>query len=96
MIARHFTPRRRNLGVLAVCAVWLLAPAPRASAQEIGALVSPGPLARAHATLEGIANCQKCHEPGRKVTAAKCLACHKPIAERIAAKKGVHRNVTDD
>ena len=96
MNARHFATGVRHLGALAVCAVWLLTPAPRAAAQEIGALVSPGPLARAHANLEGIANCQKCHEPGRKVTAAKCLACHKPIAERIAAKKGVHRNVTDD
>jgi hypothetical protein len=26
----------------------------------------------------------------------RCLACHKPVAERIAKKKGVHREVTND
>ena len=69
---------------------------PPAAAQELGALVSPGPLSAAHAKLEGLKNCEKCHEPGKKVTAARCLACHQPIAERMAAKKGVHRDVTDD
>ena len=72
-----------------------LAP-PRVRAQEIGELLSPGKLSRAHATLEGVANCQKCHEPGRKVTAERCLACHKPVAERIAAHQGVHRDVKGD
>ena len=66
---------------------------PVAAAGQIGALVSPGPLSRPHSQLEGIANCQKCHEPGRQVTAARCLACHKPVADRIAARKGVHRDV---
>ena len=65
-------------------------------AQGVGALLSPGELSQAHASLEGIANCQKCHEPGQGVSAQKCLACHQPIAERIAARKGVHRDVTDD
>jgi hypothetical protein len=82
-------------GFLAASLLALAAPR-GASAQQIGALVSPGPLSRAHAKLEGLANCQKCHEPGKKVTAERCLACHKPVAERIAAKKGVHRDVTDD
>ncbi|MGE5345880.1 MAG: hypothetical protein ACM3JH_07995, partial [Acidithiobacillales bacterium] len=62
------------------------------SAQGLGSLVSPGPLSRAHAKLEGLDNCQKCHEPGKRVTAQKCLECHKPIAEETAAKKGVHRD----
>ena len=53
MNARHFATGVRHLGALGVCAVWLLTPAPRAAAQEIGALVSPGPVARAHANLEG-------------------------------------------
>ncbi len=86
----------RHLAALGVVAALLAGPATAARAQEIGALVSPGPLAKAHAKLEGIANCQKCHEPGRKVTAAKCLECHKPIVASIAAKKGVHRGVTTD
>ncbi len=74
--------------------IWIGSTGP-ASAQ-LGALVSPGRLARPHAELEGIANCAKCHEQGRKVTAQKCLACHAPVAERIARKVGVHRNVTAD
>ena len=63
---------------------------------QIGQLLSPGPLSRAHASLEGADKCQKCHEPGRKVTADLCLSCHKPVAERIRQKKGVHRDVTGD
>ena len=63
---------------------------------QLGALMSPGPLARAHKELEGLANCQKCHEPGRRVTAERCLTCHKPVAERIARRAGVHRNARND
>jgi hypothetical protein len=81
--------------VLLVALVVWLAGAGEARAQ-LGALMSPGPLARAHSSLEGLVNCQKCHEPGRRVTAERCLTCHKPIADRIARRTGVHRNVTDD
>ena len=72
-------------------AVLALAWASSAGAGQLGALVSPGPLAKAHAQLEGVGKCQSCHEVGRKVTAARCLTCHKPIAERIARSVGVHR-----
>ncbi len=71
----------------------MLVPAPRLGAQGLGTLVSPGKLARPHAKLEGLDKCQSCHEPGRQVTAARCLECHKPVAERIKSKKGVHRDV---
>ena len=74
--------------------VWIAAQG-RAEAQ-LGALISPGALTKAHAGLEGIANCQKCHEQGRRITAEKCLSCHKPVADRIARKAGVHRDVRDD
>ena len=74
--------------------VWL-ASANRAEAQ-LGALISPGKLAKGHAALEGIANCQKCHEQGQKVTAVKCLACHAPVADRINRKVGVHKDVKND
>jgi hypothetical protein len=57
--------------------------------------VSPGPLTQAHATLEGLTNCSKCHDPARAITSARCLACHKPIADRIARRVGVHRTVKD-
>ncbi len=56
--------------------------------------VSPGPLSRAHASLDGVTSCERCHEAGRGVSAAKCLKCHAPIASRVAARKGVHRAVT--
>jgi len=56
--------------------------------------VSPGPLSRAHAKLEGVTNCGRCHEAGLGVSASRCLSCHAPIASRIAARKGVHRAVT--
>ena len=59
---------------------------------QLGALVSPGRLSRAHTSLEGIGNCLQCHSAGRGIVAEKCLTCHKPVAERIAQRKGVHRN----
>lgn len=63
---------------------------------QLGSLLSPGPLAKPHANLEGVANCAKCHEQGRRVTAQKCLACHAPIAQRIARKAGVHKDAAGD
>ncbi|TNE62314.1 MAG: cytochrome c family protein [Bacteroidetes bacterium] len=54
------------------------------------AQISPGPLAAAHAELEGVFNCTKCHELGNKVTNAKCLECHKEINTRIRQNKGYH------
>ena len=86
--------RHTLIAWLAAAAAALFAAVP-ASAQ-IGQLLSPGPLSRAHASLEGADKCQKCHEPGRKVTPALCLSCHKPVAERIRTKRGVHRDVTGD
>ena len=68
----------------------------RTAHAQLGALVSPGKLSKAHASLEGIASCLSCHTAGKGVSASKCLTCHKPVAERIAQKKGVHRNVTTD
>ncbi|PYR01209.1 MAG: hypothetical protein DMF96_00810 [Acidobacteria bacterium] len=66
-----------------------------ARAGQLGKLLSPGPLARAHGALEGGANCQRCHEAGRRVAAARCLTCHKPIADRIARRTGVHRTAKE-
>jgi nitrate/TMAO reductase-like tetraheme cytochrome c subunit len=82
---------RLALLVSAVC----LAASGRAEAQ-LGTLLSPGVLTKSHAGLEGIANCAKCHEPGQGVTAEKCLSCHKPVADRIARRIGVHRDVKGD
>ncbi|MGE0362575.1 MAG: cytochrome c3 family protein [Vicinamibacterales bacterium] len=79
--------------VVPVAAVWLVMGAAATEAGQLGALVSPGRLSQPHASLEGIRNCTTCHEAGAGVTGAKCLACHQPIAERIRARRGVHRDV---
>jgi hypothetical protein len=84
----------RLLGSVAFVALASVTLPARAEAQ-LGSLISPGKLSKAHETLEGISNCQKCHEQGRKVVAEKCLSCHAPVASRMAKKIGVHRNVTD-
>lgn len=65
-----------------------------AEAGQLGALVSPGQLSGPHASLEGIRNCEKCHEAGARVSGAKCLSCHQPIADRVRTKRGVHKAVT--
>ncbi|MEI6667892.1 MAG: hypothetical protein WCP29_07030 [Acidobacteriota bacterium] len=75
---------------LFVCAV---AVARSVSAGQVP--IAPGPLANAHASLKSVTACIKCHEAGRELSADLCLNCHKPIGERIAARKGVHRGVTD-
>ncbi len=54
------------------------------------AQISPGQLTTAHAQLEGISNCTKCHVLGDKVTNAKCLDCHKEINSRMEQRKGYH------
>lgn len=54
------------------------------------AQLSPGPLSRAHADLEGVTNCLKCHGIGQKTVDAKCLECHTEIRWLRDAKRGVH------
>jgi len=54
------------------------------------AQISPGELSKAHANLDGVSNCTKCHAVGNKVTREKCLDCHKDIQANITAKKGYH------
>lgn len=57
---------------------------------SVQAQISPGDLCKAHASLDGISNCTKCHDVGNKVTREKCLDCHKVIKANIIAKKGYH------
>ena len=85
--------RRLAFAALLSAAAWLAATGYVYA--QVGARVSPGPLSKAHTALEGTDNCQSCHDPKQAIAAPKCLTCHTPIAERIAAKKGVHRDVTD-
>jgi hypothetical protein len=51
---------------------------------------SPGEVSRPHATLEGLANCTKCHEAGEQLSQTHCLACHKEVQVRMDAGKGLH------
>jgi hypothetical protein len=53
-------------------------------------LLSPGPLSRAHATLEGDAHCGDCHSSGKRVDQGACLKCHGDLGARIAAGQGLH------
>jgi hypothetical protein len=69
-----------------LAAVSLAAPL-AASAVE---LLSPGELSRPHASLEGTANCTKCHPAGGKLSPETCLACHEELRGRIASGKGLH------
>ncbi len=57
---------------------------------SVFAQISPGDLTKAHARLEGMTNCTKCHVLGDKVTNDKCLECHKELKSRIDQNKGFH------
>jgi len=54
--------------------------------------ISPGELTRAHSNLEGISNCKKCHDIGKKVSSAKCLECHVEINRLQTTRKGYHNS----
>jgi len=54
------------------------------------AQISPGDLSKAHAYLDGVTNCTKCHDVGNKVTREKCLACHQTVKTNIALGKSYH------
>lgn len=54
--------------------------------------ISPGPLARPHATLEGAGNCIKCHglKGGASPMTQVCLQCHKEIGWLVQQQRGLH------
>jgi nitrate/TMAO reductase-like tetraheme cytochrome c subunit len=54
------------------------------------AQISPGELTTAHAKLEGISNCTKCHQLGKGVEESRCLNCHNEIKSLIDNGKGYH------
>ncbi|MBN2616525.1 MAG: cytochrome C [Bacteroidales bacterium] len=55
--------------------------------------LSPGELSKAHASLEGLNNCTKCHVLGDKETSSKCLECHTEIKTMIDKKEGYHASL---
>jgi hypothetical protein len=54
------------------------------------AQISPGPLSRAHQSLNGTTQCNTCHQFGTSTPTFKCLECHKEIAQRLSVNKGFH------
>ncbi|MEK6612489.1 MAG: hypothetical protein AABZ29_06880 [Gemmatimonadota bacterium] len=54
------------------------------------AQLSPGPLARAHAKLEGSSNCVQCHGLKKEPMSQRCLACHKEVAWLLDRDRGLH------
>jgi hypothetical protein len=59
--------------------------APRARAQ-----ISPGPLAKAHQSLEGVRNCTRCHGTKKEEMPGRCLDCHRDIAWLTDRSRGFH------
>ena len=56
-----------------------------------GAQISPGPLAKAHASLDGPLSCTKCHSGGKEASmTSRCLSCHREIAWLVEQKRGYH------
>lgn len=54
------------------------------------AQISPGPLARAHQSLEGGSNCTKCHAVSTRSPEFRCTDCHKEIANELQQNRGLH------
>jgi hypothetical protein len=52
--------------------------------------ISPGPLSKAHSTLDGPLNCGKCHAGGAVTMNTRCLSCHKEIATLVQQRRGLH------
>jgi hypothetical protein len=79
------------------CAIWILGAlfallalmSGPSSAQNLESALSPGPLVRSHAKLEG--QCSECHVRfDRAGQDGRCLACHKDVAQDIRARKRLH------
>lgn len=64
-------------------------------AGHVYAQLSPGELAKVHASLEGLSNCTQCHQLGEHIDGRKCLDCHQEIDLRIKSGNGFHAAVRD-
>lgn len=60
------------------------------TARGARAQISPGPLARAHQSLDGPLSCLKCHAGKSEAMDRACLACHTPISALRSRKRGFH------
>lgn len=59
------------------------------------AQVSPGPLARPHAALDGPTQCFQCHARSGGSMDSRCLSCHTEIAALRTARRGLHARTGD-
>lgn len=75
-------PKPELLGWIVLTILWTLIPA--------AAQMSPGPLSRAHQSINGLTDCTTCHELSTGQPTFKCLDCHTEIAWRIKARRGLH------
>lgn len=70
-----------GLALLAAMGVWGL---------PLRAQIAPGKMSQAHAHLEGLGNCTRCHSAKKQIDPARCLDCHALIKARIDAGRGLH------
>ncbi len=75
------------IGRRAWVVLFLVLAARFASAQS-ALFVSPGPLAKPHASLTQ--RCEACHVPFKGVPDASCLSCHEHTRKQIETKQGFH------
>ena len=54
------------------------------------AQISPGPLSKAHSSLNGATQCTACHGLAVGSAQLKCLDCHTEIRQRLAERRGLH------
>ncbi|HSB54980.1 MAG TPA: cytochrome c3 family protein, partial [Gemmatimonadales bacterium] len=57
---------------------------------RLAAQISPGPLAKPHAELEGTLKCTKCHAGGKEAMSSNCLGCHKDLGWLAERNRGYH------
>jgi hypothetical protein len=76
-----------RLGIaILVAGLWVAVDPTSAAAQ----LLSPGPLSRDHAELEGDGSCGRCHATGRGISTQGCVECHDDVGSRVRAGQGLH------
>jgi hypothetical protein len=59
------------------------------------AQVSPGPLSKAHHSLDSPLKCASCHSFGAGEAKLKCLNCHREIYELVKAHESMHGRVVN-
>jgi hypothetical protein len=82
------TPVRRLFPFLLV--LLMLSPMWGGQCERLEGQISPGPLARAHAGLEGSLKCTQCHAGKKEGMTAQCQSCHREVAWLVVRDRGYH------